>query len=221
MFEIGISKRSVGLLACTACLAALPGGAAAKTGSPPVDLTNADHCDFIGQQQGSLCLLPFPDDYYTVPDAGTATGLRINLKTEATPANVAGQRVDTAPYSLNDGFSPGQTIVVKVPGLDSVAAMQRTGAVPINHIGQYARPDQPIVVIDATTGERWPIWSEIDSNAHRPEPGGAPPSTRPSTSPPSTATSSPCATCGPPAARRSRPRTASSTTATSCAPRLR
>ncbi|MGA8804767.1 MAG: hypothetical protein WB866_08760 [Solirubrobacterales bacterium] len=141
---------------------------AAKTKSPPVDLSNADHCDFIGQQQGSLCLLPFPDDYYTIPDAGTATGLRINLKTEATQPNVAGQRVDTAPYNLNDGFSPGQTIVVKVPGLNSIAAMQRTGAVPINHIGEYARPDQPIVVIDATTGERWPIWSEIDSNATDP-----------------------------------------------------
>ncbi|MGC1813850.1 MAG: hypothetical protein WA696_06905, partial [Solirubrobacterales bacterium] len=141
---------------------------AAKTKSPPVDLSNADHCDFIGQQQGSLCLLPFPDDYYTIPDAGTATGLRINLKTEATQPNVAGQRVDTAPYNRNDGFSPGQTIVVKVPGLNSIAAMQRTGAVPINHIGEYARPDQPIVVIDATTGERWPIWSEIDSNATDP-----------------------------------------------------
>ena len=165
----GVSKRSVGLLACAACLAALPGGAAAKTKSPPVDLSSADHCDFIGQQQGSLCLLPFPDDYYAVPDAGTATGLRINLKTEATPPNVAGQRIDTAPYDLNDGFSPGQTIVVKVPGLNSIAAMQRTGAVPINHIGEYARPDQPIVVIDATTGERWPIWSEIDSNATDPD----------------------------------------------------
>jgi hypothetical protein len=138
------------------------------TGSPPVDLSSADHCDFIGQQQGSLCLLPFPDDYYTVPDAGTATGLRINLKNEATQPNVADQRVDTAPYNLNDGFSPGQTIVVKVPGLNSIAAMQRTGAVPINHIGEYARPDQPIVVIDAPTGERWPIWSEIDSNATDP-----------------------------------------------------
>jgi hypothetical protein len=164
-----ISKRLVGLLACIACLVALPGGAAAKTGSPPVDLSNADHCDFIGQQQGSLCLLPFPDDYYTVPDSATATGLRINLKTEATQPNAAGQRVDTAPYNLNDGFSPGQTIVVKVPGLNSIAAMQRTGAVPINHIGEYARPDQPIVVIDATTGERWPIWSEIDFNATDPD----------------------------------------------------
>jgi len=165
----GTSKRSVALLACIACLGATAASAAAKTGSPPVDLSNADHCDFIGQQQGSLCLLPFPDDYYTIADPSTATGRRINLKTEATQPNSAGQRVDTAPYNLNDGYSPGQTIVVKVPGLNSVAAMQRTGAVPINHIGQYASPDQPIVVIDATTGQRWPIWSEIDSNATDPD----------------------------------------------------
>jgi hypothetical protein len=147
-----------------------PSSAAAKHGPPPpVDLSNADKCDFIGQQQGSLCLLPFPDDYYTVHDPSSATGRRVNLKTEATPENVAHQHVDATPYNYNDGFSPGQTIVVKVPGLDSIAAMQRTGAVPINHIGEYARRDQPIVVLDATTGKRWPVWSEIDSNADTPE----------------------------------------------------
>ena len=134
----------------------------------PIDLSSADHCDFIGQQQGSLCLLPFPDDYYTVPDRNTATGRRINLKPEATQPNTAGQRLDTAPYNLNDGYSPGQTIVLKVPGLNSVAAMQKTGAVPINHIGQYARRDQPVVVIDTRTGRRLPIWSEIDSSATDP-----------------------------------------------------
>ena len=36
---------------------------------------------------------------------------------------------------------------------------------PINHIGRYSDPDAPVVVIDATTGQRWPIWVEIDSNA--------------------------------------------------------
>src|SRR5438128_5498642 len=161
----GIAKPLFVLLACSACLSATW----ASTAAAAIDLSNADHCDFIGQQQGSLCLLPFPDDYYTVRDRGTATGLRVNLKTEATQPNTAGQRVDTAPYNLNDGFSPGQTIVLKVPGLNSVAAMQRTGAVPINNIGEYARQDEPIVVIDATTGRRWPIWSEIDSNAADPD----------------------------------------------------
>lgn len=166
----GISKPLGVLLACTACLGATAAGAVAKPKPPPpVDLSNADHCDFIGEQQDSLCLLPFPDNYYTVPDPSTATGLRVNLKTEATEPNSAGQRVDTAPYNRNDGFSPGQTIVVKVPGLNSVAAMQATRAVPLNDIGEYARRDAPIVVIDATTGERWPIWTEIDSNATDPD----------------------------------------------------
>ncbi len=162
-------KPWLALLISALCFGAVwTASASAWQQGPPVDLSEADHCDFIGQQQGSLCLLPFPDNYYTVPDRHSATGLRINLKTEATQPNVAGQRVDTAPYNLNDGFSPGQTIVVKVPGLDSIAAMQRTGAVPINHIGRYADRNQPIVVIDATTGRRWPIWSEIDSNATDP-----------------------------------------------------
>ncbi len=46
--------------------------------------------------------------------------------------------------------------------------MNRTGAVPINHIGRYQDPNQPIVLIDADTGKRWPIWAEIDSNATQP-----------------------------------------------------
>ena len=43
--------------------------------------------------------------------------------------------------------------------------MASTGAVPINDIGRYRDPAQPIVLIDANTGKRWPIWAEIDSNA--------------------------------------------------------
>jgi hypothetical protein len=140
-------------------------GSASPPASPNVDLSAADRCDFIGQQGGSRCLLPFPDDYYTVRDRTTATGRRVNLKTAAMPANTHGVHIDAAPYNASDGFSPGQAIVVKVPGFDSEAALQRTGAVPINHIGRFQDPNQPIVVIDAATGKRWPIWAEIDSNA--------------------------------------------------------
>jgi hypothetical protein len=140
-------------------------GSASPPASPNVDLSAADRCDFIGQQGGSRCLLPFPDDYYTVRDHTTATGRRVNLKTAAMPANTHGVHIDAAPYNASDGFSPGETIVVKVPGFDSEAALRRTGAVPINHIGRFQDPNQPIVVIDAATGKRWPIWAEIDSNA--------------------------------------------------------
>ncbi len=135
----------------------------------PVDLSRASECDFIGQQDGSLCLLPFPDDYYTVADSSTATGRRVDLKTSAMPANEAGTHVAAAPYGLNDGFSQGQPIVVRVPGLDTPEALAKTDPAPLNHLGRYSEPDTPVVMIDANTGERWPIWVELDSNAGSPD----------------------------------------------------
>ena len=170
----GISK----LLAGLAAGAVLATGAAAALGAddsvrrverPKVDLSRAKFCDFIGQQKGSLCLLPFPDNYYTVRDRSTATRVRVNLKTPAMPANADGDHIDAPPYNRNDGFSPGQTIVVRSPGLDNPQALEDTAPVPINHLGRYRQRNAPIVVIDAKTGERWPIWAEIDSAAGDPE----------------------------------------------------
>jgi hypothetical protein len=135
----------------------------------PVDLSRADHCDFIGEQDGSLCLLPFPDDFYTIAYPSTRTGRRIGLKTAAMPQNVTGKPIDAGPYNLNDGFSPGQAIVLRVPGLDNPAALENTDPVPIRRIGRYAEPHAPIVLIDAHTGERAPIFVEIDSNASGPQ----------------------------------------------------
>ena len=52
-------------------------------------------------------------------------------------------------------------IVTYVPGLD----LAKTGAAPITDIGASLGADQPIVLLDAATGQRWPIWSELDSQA--------------------------------------------------------
>ena len=80
------------------------------------------------------------------------------------PANTSHVHMDAAPYNEAEGFSPGQSIVVKAPGLDTQEAAAATGAVPLSDLGEYTDDDAPVVVIDATTGERWPIWVEIDSN---------------------------------------------------------
>jgi hypothetical protein len=135
----------------------------------PVDLSRAGECDFIGQQAGSRCLLPYPDDYNTVADPSSPTGRRVALRTAAMPRDSGGTPVDAAAYNASDGFSQGATILVRVPGLDNPAALAQTDAVPINHLGRYAEPDQPVVVIDAETGQRHPIWVEIDSNASTPD----------------------------------------------------
>ncbi|GIK77647.1 MAG: hypothetical protein BroJett022_13370 [Actinomycetes bacterium] len=134
----------------------------------PIDLSRADECDFIGAQGTSRCMLPFPDDYYTSADPDTATGRRIDFGAEAAPANVGGTHIAPEPYAGNDGFSPGQTAVVRIPGLDNPDALAETNPVSLRRLGKYEKEGAPIVVIDAATGERWPVWAEIDSNAISP-----------------------------------------------------
>jgi hypothetical protein len=143
--------------------------AAAKPGGlPPIDMSNAANCDFIAQPGNPVCMLPFPDDYYTRPDPTSPTGVRVNFKTAGMPANVAGTHIDATPYNASDGFSQGAGIVLKVPGIDTATDVRATGAAPIEHIGRYRQSNAPVVVIDAATGERWPIWVEIDSTASDP-----------------------------------------------------
>ena len=164
-----VTRFLAGLLTATAIAATGAAPAAAGPALPEIDLSQANHCDFIASPGNRLCLLPFPNDYYTVRDRSARTGRRINLNTEAMPANASGTHIDAAPYNLNDGFSPGQPIVLQVPGLDTSEDLRASGAVPINHIGSFKRRRQPIVLIDAETGKRKPIWAEIDSNATDPE----------------------------------------------------
>ncbi len=152
-----------------ALLAALAGPAAAKEKLPPIDMSEAEHCDFIAAPHNTLCLLPFPNDFYTEPDPESATGKRIDFTLQGMPRNVLGQPIDPTPYNVSDGFSQGATILLKVPGIDTVADVKATGAVPISQIGEYRRKRAPVVVLDAATGKRWPIWVEIDSTATDPE----------------------------------------------------
>jgi hypothetical protein len=135
---------------------------------PPIDMSEAENCDFIADPGNALCMLPFPDDYYTSSDPSSATGRRVDFKTAGMPTNAFGAPIEAEPYNASDGFSPGSTILLKVPGIETAADVAATGAVPVNHIGQYLRPNAPVVVIDARTGRRWPIWTEIDSTASDP-----------------------------------------------------
>ena len=131
----------------------------------PVDLSQADKCDFIGAVQDSMCMLPFPNDFYTLGDESTPTGKRINFQTDAMPANKLGVHIDATAYNSSDGFSQGQSIIVKVPGLDTPEALAQTGASGLSDPSRYADAEAPVVVLDATTGERHPVWTELDSTA--------------------------------------------------------
>src|SRR5689334_21180409 len=111
------------------------------------------------------CLLPFPNNLFTGADATSATGLRVDLPQAAMPSNTNGTPINVAPYDRFDGFSPGSSIVARVPGLDNQAAFDQTNPVRLADMSQAFAANAPIVVLDVNTGQRALIWSELDSQA--------------------------------------------------------
>jgi hypothetical protein len=126
------------------------------------------HCDPFDP---SLCMQPFPNDYFTVADPSTDTGRRLDFHADAMPQNKGGVPIDPTDFNRADGFSPGSAITVKIPEVETQAAFDNTGFVPLTDPGAYADPDQPAVVIDADTGERQPIFAELDANPNHYQPG--------------------------------------------------
>jgi hypothetical protein len=123
---------------------------------------NADRCDVLDP---SVCLYPFPNDYFTEEDGASDTGRRLSIDQASMPQNRSDVPIDVTDYNRADGFSPGGPIVFRVPGLDNADALEETGGVPLTNLAAYDDPDQAFVLIEADTGERQPIWTEIDSNA--------------------------------------------------------
>ncbi len=166
---------------------AVMAGALTTTGvsaEPIVPVSTNQDCDPL---DASVCMFPFPNDFFTVPDESTATGKTVSFGPLAMPRNGAevteggeGKPVDPTEWNRNDGFSPGSAVLTYVPGIDlhvtwgtqnrphSDAAPNELGYFDhrdhIADIGIYTRPLAPIVIIDAATGRRHPFWSELDTH---------------------------------------------------------
>jgi hypothetical protein len=191
-------RRTVGALAFVVAVAVAAGIAAAgpaghetgrgrhgPVGTParPLHLTvdAPDRCDPIDPR---ACLLPFPNDHFTVADPSRPTGRLVHFAAASMPANAAGTHIDPTEWNRNDGFSPGSALLVHVPGID----LGRTGAAPITDIGRSLRRDAPIVIVDAATGERHPYFRSSTPPSQR-TPTGSSSSGRPATSARATVTS--------------------------------
>jgi hypothetical protein len=150
----------------------------------PVPVPTGVTCDPLDT---AACLLPFPSDFFTVADATTSTGRRINFSIDAMPRNGAdvteggeGKPADPTEWNRNDGFSPGSMVMTYVPGIDlhqtwgtadrahSTVGINKQGYFDhrdhIADIGLYQSPDAPMVIIDTETGQRHPFWSELDQH---------------------------------------------------------
>ena len=103
---------------------------------------------------------PFPNDYYTVSSKTTPTGRQVYFPPGAFPTAAGASAVDVTPWEQNDGFSPGSTILMHVPGI----SLSWSRVATISDMGQSLDRDSPIVLLDATSGKRWPAWTELDVN---------------------------------------------------------
>jgi hypothetical protein len=147
-----------GLLALILFAVVLPAATASGQGTKP-----SKRCDFTDP---AVCLYPWPNDLFTRSD-DSATGRRLNLKRASMPRNKDGKPIDPRDMNRADGFSPGSMLITKVRGLDNLAAARRSKLPPIGDLRRSIARRSPVVVIDARTRERHPVWAEVDSNPRR------------------------------------------------------
>jgi hypothetical protein len=123
-----------------------------------IDLSQQAFCDPLIPEK---CMLPFPNDYFTVADASSRTRRRIHFTPEALPKNHDGVPLAAADLNLNDGFSPGAAVLLWFPTAD----LALSGTPPITDTASSLDADSKVVGIDARTGKRWPVWAETDLNS--------------------------------------------------------
>lgn len=146
VFVFGCSS-SEGSAAGGASGAGGEGGAGGTIPAPPIG------CDPLAP---TYCAFPYPNDYFTVSDPSSVTGLRLALPEEAMPPNRSNQRSDPGAFNEMDGFSPGIAAMTHMPGATV------TGLATPDTIEDSLALDSPTVILNADTGERVPHWVDRD-----------------------------------------------------------
>jgi hypothetical protein len=123
------------------------------------DPTNPAGCDPLDPAQ---CMLPYPNDWFTKPDAHSATGRRLDLTVLGMPHNAAGKPIEPLEWNRSDGFSAGAQILTVVPGMTRNDDLAVSDIPPVTDLSLNGDENAGVVLLDTQTGERWPIWVEID-----------------------------------------------------------
>jgi hypothetical protein len=109
---------------------------------------------------GADCLSPFPSSFFEQVDPTTATGFRISLSQSVMPPVMFGNPLSPERYNEKDGFSPATPFVVYFPSGVDVTQMPT-----VETLEQSVNPTSPAQIIDYETGERLPVFAEMDVNS--------------------------------------------------------
>lgn len=101
------------------------------------------------------CGSPFPSNVYLAADPSTVTGGRVAFGPTTLPM-LNGEHIDPAHWAVNDGFSAGQAPLTHMPGATV------TGLPTQDTIELSISLDSPTILLDTSTGELVPHFSELD-----------------------------------------------------------
>ncbi|MFT4571093.1 MAG: hypothetical protein ACI91F_001973, partial [Candidatus Binatia bacterium] len=107
----------------------------------------------------SRCAFPFPNNYFTVPEAGTDSGRQLSIGAVTLPVNAGFRQVSSTRFNESDGFSIGPMLLTSNVDLDLLV----TGAAPISDFAASLDPSSPVVLVDAVTGEKQLLFVERDT----------------------------------------------------------
>ncbi len=111
------------------------------------------------------CVLPFPSDVLTVDDDTSATNRRVAFPEQGLPTNSSGVTIDPAAWNVADGFSANSPILTWIAGLDPAASNLPSWT----DLQASLANDAPVVLVDTTSGDRVPLWAEVDVDAGGPD----------------------------------------------------
>lgn len=145
-------------------------GEEACVGGVCVDVGRADverGCNVLGDPAGrGMCLYPWPADVLLPVDAEASTGLRLAYDPALLPMNDKGVAFAADEITAGlDGFSPLSQLRFAF-----AAKVDADGLAPIDDLERSLADDATIVLIEASTGERWPHFAELDAAAEPGEP---------------------------------------------------
>ena len=104
----------------------------------------------------SYCGFPYPNNYWTEPDASTPTGLRLALPQVIMPTTTTNLQSTTGAFNEMDGFSPGIAAMTHMPGATV------SGLASPDSIAASLLPDSPTVLLNTANGERLAHWVDLD-----------------------------------------------------------
>jgi hypothetical protein len=106
------------------------------------------------------CLLPWPSSFYLQPDSSTATGYRVSLPASAMVRDQTGTPMDPTYLNKMDGFSAAGTLVANLK-----TRLDAKQLPAYSDLTQSLDASSTVQLIDVKTGERVPLFAEVDNNA--------------------------------------------------------